>query len=186
MDADFLLIRKMKQGDEKAFDVFVHKYYEEILKYCTYHCLDMEYAKDLTQETFIRFFAKLSDYHYKGKNRNYLYTIAGNLCRDYYKRSTESPLDEQILNGQSDMQENMTETVIEKMTMDWALKQLPEELREILILYYFQELKLSEIADALQIGLPLVKYRIRQAKTQLETLLRKEGLYESGRNNRRI
>ena len=74
---DFLLIRKMKQGDDNAFDLFVHKYYQEILSYCYHHCFDQTYAEDFTQETFIRFFSKLPDYHYKGKTLNYLYTIAG-------------------------------------------------------------------------------------------------------------
>ena len=50
---DFLLIRKMKQGDDNAFDLFVHKYYQEILSYCYHHCFDQTYAEDLTQETTI-------------------------------------------------------------------------------------------------------------------------------------
>lgn len=45
----------MKQGDDNAFDLFVHKYYQEILSYCHHHCFDKTYAEDLTQETFIRF-----------------------------------------------------------------------------------------------------------------------------------
>ena len=63
MDFDLLLIQKMKRGNEKAFDVFVHKYYEKILKYCRYHCLDTSYAEDLTQETFLHFL------------KNYLITV---------------------------------------------------------------------------------------------------------------
>ena len=55
-----------------------------------------------------------------------------------------------------------------------ALDRLPAELREVIILYYFQELKLTEISSTLQIGLPLVKYRVKQAKTHLERLLREE------------
>ena len=89
MDVDFLLLMKMKQGEEDAFDKFIRKYYEEILKYCTYHCFDSEYARDLTQETFLRFFANLSVYQYCGKTKNYLYTIAGNLCKNYYKKKKE-------------------------------------------------------------------------------------------------
>lgn len=64
---DFLLIRKMKQGDDDALDLFVHKYYQDILNYCHYHCSDKTYAEDLAQETFVHFFSKLSDYHYRGK-----------------------------------------------------------------------------------------------------------------------
>lgn len=50
----------------------------------------------------------------------------------------------------------------------------------MIILYYFQNLKLSEIAGVLQINLSLVKYRIRQAKKQLEQYLGEEDFYESG------
>lgn len=53
MDTDFKLIKQMRQGDEAAFDLFIHKYYSDILRYCTYHCHDSEEAKDLTQDTFM-------------------------------------------------------------------------------------------------------------------------------------
>ena len=178
---DFLLIRKMKQGDDNAFDLFVHKYYQEILSYCYHHCFDQTYAEDLTQETFIRFFTKLSDYHYKGKTLNYLYTIASNLCKDYLKKIKEIPLEENEI-----VEENQMENILNKILVEQALKQLPVELCEVLTLYYFQELKLTEISDTLQIGLPLVKYRLRKAKIQLEEVLRKEEYDEFGRKNENV
>lgn len=180
MNVDFLLIKRMKQGNEEAFDVFVHKYYEEILKYCSYHCFDRAYAEDLTQETFVRFFTKLSDYRYMGKTRNYLYTIAGNLCRDYYKKIKEAPVDEQAITEATGLAKNQEETILNKVTMEWALGQLSDELREVVVLYYFQERKLTEVAAILQIGLPLVKYRVRQAKIRLKELFGKEDLYGFG------
>ena len=61
-----------------------------------------------------------------------------------------------------------------RLDMEEALRRLPGEFREILILYYFQERKQREIADILGIGLPLVKYRLKQAKEQLGELLGKE------------
>lgn len=174
VNIDFLLIQRMKRGDENAFDVFIRKHYEEILKYCSYHCLDTSYAEDLTQETFLHFFQKLSDYRYMGKTRNYLYTIAGNLCRDYYKKAKESLIEEQSGEIQNSLQQSETEDILNKITIEAALSNLPDELREVIVLYYFQELKLAEISAALQIGLPLVKYRIKQAKMRLEKLLREE------------
>ncbi len=95
MNSDFVLIMKMKRGDEAALERFVRKYYQIILNYCNYHCFDGSYAEDLTQETFARFFEKLSDYRCMGKTLNYLYTIAGNLCRDYYKKKKESLLEDE-------------------------------------------------------------------------------------------
>jgi len=171
----------MKQGEEAAFDLFVRKYYKEILAYCGYRCPDKKYAEDMTQETFVRFFANLSDYYYKGKTKNYLYTIAGNLCKDYLRKVKEVPVEESELSTKTESVGYPMEDVLNKLTVEWALKQLPNELSEVVILYYFQELKLTEIADILHISLPLVKYRLRQAKVQLLYLFRKEESYESGR-----
>ena len=165
----------MKQGEETAFDLFVRKYYKEILNYCGYRCPDKKYVEDMTQETFVRFFTNLSDYHYKGKTKNYLYTIAGNLCKDYLRKVKEVPVEELELSTKIESAGYPMEDVLNKLTVEWALKQLPDELSEVIILYYFQELKLTEIADVLHISLPLVKYRLRQAKVQLLKLFQKGG-----------
>lgn len=181
MDVDFLLIRKMKQGDDDAFDTFVRKYYDDILKYCSYHCFDAEYAEDLTQETFVNFFAKLSDYRHKGKTKNFLYTIAGNLCKNYYKQHKSISIDEEQLSEMESTSGNPEENITDRVMLEWALEQLPEEFRQVIDLYYFQEMKLTEIASALGIGLPLVKYRLKQARTRLQVLLGKEeAVNESG------
>ena len=79
MDKDFLLINKMKNGDESAMESFVCRYYPKILCYCHYHVSDKGYAEDITQETFVKFFGALSVYRHHGKALNYLYTIAANL-----------------------------------------------------------------------------------------------------------
>ena len=180
MDADFLLIKKMKRGDETALDLFVHKYYGEILKYCGYHCADRAYAEDLTQETFVHFFAKLSKYQYRGKTKNYLYTIAGNLCRDFYRKARELPAEEQALQENIEAEDcSMEYSILNKLMIESALGQLSDELREIVILYFFQELKLAEIADILGISLSLVKYRVRQSKILLKEVMRKEEQHDS-------
>ncbi|MDK2587339.1 RNA polymerase sigma factor [Romboutsia sedimentorum] len=176
MDVEFILIRRMKRGDKYSFDIFVNKYYEAILKYCTYHCPNQQCAEDLTQETFIKFFSELSDYDCKGKTKNYLYTIARNLCKDYYKKIKEVPIENMKPYENIAQEEYESENTINNMIIQWALNQLPYELREVIILYYFHDLKLKEIAIILKISLPLVKYRVKQAKLQLEKLLRKEDI----------
>lgn len=174
MDIDFFLIQKMKRGNEAAFDVFVRKYYTEILQYCRYHCHDSFYAEDLTQETFVRFFTKLSDYHYIGKTKNYLFTIAGNLCKDYYKKIKEGILEEPDWDKHYSINGSEIEEIYNKIAVQVALDNLPIELREVVVLYYFQDMKLAEIADTLNIGLPLVKYRMKQAKVKLEKMLKED------------
>lgn len=67
MDADWILIHKIRNGDEAAIDSFVRKYYSPILKYCFYRTSDSIQAEDLAQETFYRFFKTFSAYKHKGK-----------------------------------------------------------------------------------------------------------------------
>lgn len=169
MDKDFLLVLKMKNGDEKAMEQFVKQYYAQILQYCHYHSNGRAQAEDLTQETFARFFAALGGYSHIGKAINYLYVIARNVCIDSCHKQPEIPL-----TNSSEPCENPLENVDGKVDMERALQKLPEELREVVILHYFQELSLRETAEVLKIGLPLVKYRIKRAKEQLHSLLEKE------------
>lgn len=169
MDADFLLLHRMRHGDDQAIEDFVRKYYPMILRYCHLHIQDTGYAEDLTQETFVRFFRTLHHYQHYGKAANYLYVIAGNLCRDYHRKQEEIPVEE--LPEQPVYQ---MEDLDLRMDVHQALEQLPPELREVTILYFFQELKQKEIARILGISLPLVKYRIRRAKELLEQWIGKE------------
>lgn len=179
MDTDFLLIRKIKSGDGSAGDAFVRKYYSDILKFCSYHCTNRENAQDMTQETFVRFFSKLSNYQHQGKAKNYLYTIAGNLCIDANRKLKEWNLtqDKELSEiGKEDCKIQKTE---DQMTLFWALNQLPDDLREVIILYYFQEFKIREIAALLRISTPLTKYRLKQGRQKLQEVIKKEAIDES-------
>ena len=169
MDADFLLIHRMKSGDDTAIETFVRKYYPVILRYCHLHIKDKSYAEDATQEVFSRFFRTLNQYQHYGKAQNYLYVIAGNICRDFYRKPSELSMEE------------LTEYLVFEMEpldlrldVHMALEKLPPELREVTILFFFQEVKQKEIAKILGIGLPLVKYRIKRAKELLAGYLGKE------------
>lgn len=177
MDADFLLIYRMKQGETAAVEVFVRKYYADILKYCRYHLTDFGQAEDMAQETFERFFRNIQEYSHYGKAKNYLYTIAGNLCKNYQKQDRELPTEDtwlaEAVSG-ADISNGSPGLSVENLDLYSAMAQLLPELRNVLILYYFQGLKQKEIADILGIGLPLVKYRLSRAKELLRDMM-KEG-----------
>jgi RNA polymerase sigma factor, sigma-70 family len=169
MDDDYYLIGKMKKGDDNSMELFIRKYYPEILKYCYRNLRGSNIAEDITQETFVYFVKSLNRYHHYGKARNYLYTIAGNLCKNQYKMRSFVLLEEQV--QALEAAESDIET---RLDMENALQKLSAEFREILILHYFQDLKLKEIARILEIGLPLVKYRLAKAKEKLKIIMEEE------------
>ncbi len=174
MDTDLILIRQMKRGDDAAFDAFVRKYYADILRYCAFHSKSREEAEDLTQETFVRFFAKLSEYRHVGKAKNYLYTIAANLCKNAFAKRAPLTAEEETLEALGERAADAENAATTHLLLEWALGELPPEQREVVILHYYQDLKQREIAEILEIGLPLVKYRLRQAKLRLSELIGKE------------
>lgn len=169
MDSDFLLIQKMKMGNVQAIDMFVQKYYPPILKYCHLHIKDYGYAEDMAQETFERFFRTFHNYQHYGKAVNFLYVIAANCCKDYYRKRIEL-----LTNELPEQMDNSMEYIDDWMDVHIALDRLPDELKEAAILFFFQELKQKEISRILGIGLPLVKYRVKKAKELLGTVLERK------------
>ena len=169
MDSDFLLIHRMKNGDDAAIETFVRKHYPVILRYCHLHLSDKSYAEDATQEVFARFFRTLNQYQHYGKAQNYLYVIAANICRDFYRDPQEASIEELLEEPVSEMP-----PLDLRLDVHMALEKLPPELREVSILFFFQEVKQKEIAKILRISLPLVKYRIKRAKELLAGYLGKE------------
>lgn len=168
MDLDFLILHQMKNGDKQAVERFVRKYYPDILRYCYLHISDQDYAEDITQETFEHFFSALDRYQYRGKTKNYLYTIAANLCRDYYRKHREIPA--------AELPEQSVEPIAlaeEKLDIGEALNHLQMELREVTILYYFRDRTQKEIAEILGISQTVVQRRLERARNQLRIFLEK-------------
>lgn len=97
---------------------------------------------------------------------------------DYKKRRKELYFEDDEFNFNQNFNSPNQSDLQTKLLIDELLSQLSDELREVLELYYIHDLKAKEIALLLQIGLPLVKYRLRQAKQKLKLFLEKEDTYE--------
>ena len=75
-----------------------------------------------------------------------------------------------------DIEDENPKNIEIRIDIERALEQLPEEIKEIVILFFFQGLKQKEIADLLNIKLSLVKYRVSKAKELLAKQLEVEKL----------
>ncbi|MGI6257582.1 MAG: RNA polymerase sigma factor [Anaerovoracaceae bacterium] len=184
MESDYILVHKMRNGDERAMEIFVGKYYSDILNYCHYRTWDLQVAEDLTQDVFANFFRRLPMYKHRGKLANYLYTIAGNVCKDYHRGKKEWPIsveEGRIAGVLREKGENdPAGRWAARMDIKEAVGKLPEEFQEVIVFRYFMDMKQKDIARVCGISLPLVKYRLKQAKDKLITLLedKEEGKHE--------
>lgn len=175
MESDYILVHKMRNGDERAMEIFVVKYYSDILNYCHYRTWDLQAAEDLTQDVFVNFFRRLPMYKHRGKLANYLYTIAGNVCKDYRRGKKEPSVSMEEGRAAGSLREkgekDPAERWVERMDIKEAIGKLPEEFQEVIVFGYFLGMKQKDIARVCGISLPLVKYRLKQAKDKLVTLL---------------
>lgn len=157
----------MKNGDEAAINEFVEKFYPQVLRYCRLHISDPQDAEDIAQECFERFFRNFRSYKSYGKSGAYLCAIAGNLCKDYYRKMKEIPLSELP-------EEAASPDYDSRLYVYEAINSLPEDIRETAILFFVQELKQRDIAKILCISSSLVKYRIKRARELISKYLETE------------
>lgn len=167
------LLRRAQEGDKEALDKLIRRYYDKIYAYCYHKTNDSGAAEDICQDTFISMLEHLGEYKHYNKFLNFLYVIAGNKCKDYFKKKKPVYLDEipedKLQNGQQ--QSDLEDGVLIKELVN----NLPGELREVIILRFYQELKYQDIARILQISNSLVKYRVKKAISYLQAEMERSG-----------
>ncbi len=156
-------IKQLKKGDRKGIDFLFDKYYDRVYGYCYRHVSHRETAQDLTQEVFLRVFKRIEDYRHYGKFENYLYVIAGNLCKDLYKKRKCCSLDDMELQTEEEGFARIEQALVVKEAID----RLPELEREIVILRFYQDRKITDIAKILNMKLSTVKYHLKKGQELL-------------------
>lgn len=151
------IIRNAQAGDKQALDNLVRRYYDKIYSYCYHHVQDEQMAEDICQETFYRALSNIEKYKHYDKFQNYLYVIAGNQCKDYYKKKKPIYMADVPIN------ESSIESFEEVVTMKELVQRLPIELKEVVVLRYYQDLKYQDIAKIIHCSASLVKYRVQKA-----------------------
>ena len=164
---DRKMLRKIFSGEEMSTEQVIHENYEAIYK---------EKSQDLTQMVFLKFLEHMECYEEWGKLKNYLYVVAGNTIKDFHKKKQELLVESVPDEIQHTLQEQgPEERVLNQMYLTMALEELSEIEREIVILRYYQDLRLKEIAQILQMPVSTVRYRLKQAKKQMQEKLNSKG-----------
>jgi len=140
--------------------------YDKINRYCFFKIHNEYIAEDLTQETFLRYFSQ-NTYLEHGKQMAYLYTIARNLCINYYKKEKWEELLEDV---SVDNMGNLEMNIVVRQ----AVNRLPEELQELILLRFVNELSIKEIAFIMNLSRFSVRRRMNNALEKLNELLGEE------------
>lgn len=139
----------MKRLREGGPLLHLEEQYDRIYKYLYFRLHDRHAAEDMTQEAFLRF---LRSRTYRDENRQlqYLYTIARNLCSQYYRDKVISySLDEETDIPETDGFEN---SLIQRLSLQTALESLSPEEKELLFLRYVNDVPVPVIGGLYQIS----------------------------------
>lgn len=146
--------------------------YDKIYKFCCLRIKDSEKAEDITQETFLRYLEN-PRYHNASEEIKLLYTIAGNLCIDEYRKKQSLPLPDDLPDN-SDSEKGFTDHI----ALKYALNLLSEIDRELVLLRYVNEVPLSVMSKIYNMSRFALGRRLKKILTQLRNSFEKEDGYE--------
>lgn len=182
-DEDLMLLITEK-SDKQAFDLLYHRY-SKSLHYFFYRMLgaDSDLADDFLQELFIKVIEKGYLFNKERKFKTWLYFIAGNMCKNEYRRKDNAMKSHEEYTIMSQGQAlNIHHGHIDSRSFSRELNECIDNLesihKEVIVLRYQQELSVKEIAEIIECSEGTIKSRIHYALQKLEKELAhyREGL----------
>ena len=182
--ADEELLALFRQGTHEAFGALVRRYEGELYGYLRRYLGDRDLADDVFQNTFLQLYTKIDQYGTGRPVRPWLYAIATNQAIDALRRQNRHQTVRLHLDGDdandTDMPGLLTlleshgpspleqlQTEERKQLIRATVEKLPDFLKQVVILAYYQGLKYKDVADILGIPVGTVKSRLHTALSKL-------------------
>ena len=175
---DVQLIRSTLSGDDAAFNTLVQKYQKNVHALVWRKIGDFHYAEEITQDTFLQAYKKLSTLKNHNQFAGWLYVIANRLCINWMRKkkppmqSLEGTRAEEVARlsyshyvseaREAEVAEHRSE-IVEKL-----LSRLPESERTVVTLYYLGEMTSKEIGKFLGVSVKTIHSRLHRARKRLQ------------------
>jgi len=152
------------------FEELYEKYATDVLRVCYFYLGDRQKAEDVCQDVFVRLMVNAPELE-EGREKAWLLKVALNRCRDLWRGSWArrvvlgSPVFE-LIPAPDD-----TPRRDDEEAMMTAVHQLPPAFREVILLHYYQNLGISEIAILMDLPEGTISSRLSRGRKKLETIL---------------
>ena len=154
---------------EEAFIALVEAEQTSLLRMCYMVLRDREAAQDAVQETFLKAYRALGQFRGQSSGRTWLVTIAMNTCRDMRRSAWLRYMDRRVT--PEDLPEAATPPAEDDRELTLRVMQLPDKLREVIVLYYYQDMNTVEMARSLGLPQSTVATRLKRAREKLREVL---------------
>ena len=160
------------ESKEEKITRIMAQYGSHLKRLCFLYLRDEHAAQDAAQETFFKVYKHLDSFRGDCAEKTWITRIAVNTCRDMLRTAWFRRIDRRVTPEDLDKPD---ETPTPDRTVSEAVMRLPARYREIILLYYYQNMNTSEIAQALRVSVNTVKSRLLRGKEKLKNEL--EGWY---------
>lgn len=168
------LIKRLKRRDEKAYEDVLDLYGNRLFKTCYLILKDEKEAEDVVQETYLRLFNNIDKFKGKSSLYTWIYRIALNISKDKLRTSNDFFLLDEFLES-DEMVEQEVLDIIDREVLRKELFNLDHIYKEVLILFYFEELSIKEIMDILDEKEGTIKSRLSRGRILLREKIEKGG-----------
>lgn len=182
VDPDLASLERARAGDNGAFEALVLRYQARIVNYASAMVHDAGAAEDVAQETFVRAWRALGRFRGESTFKTWLYRIATNVARTHLdRRGRRARIADRSLDDEAEPLQagdvpspapDAETALVRREAIDRALSELPDELRQALVLRDVEGLDYKEIAGVTGAPIGTVESRIFRARRRLRTLLR--------------
>ncbi|HYY34193.1 MAG TPA: RNA polymerase sigma factor [Gaiellaceae bacterium] len=175
---DLDVLRKAQRGDERAFRVILNTYETPVFNYVLRMVGDRALAEDLSQEIFLRIYQGLPGFSLRCRFTTWLFQVAKNRVLDELRARERKPQSTLTLDDLPPLEVvDAPPERVETIDAVWrAVADLNADLKMALLLRDVVGLSYTEIADALEITLATVKWRIFKAREEVQLALVREGV----------
>lgn len=185
-DDDLSLVKRLQDGDENALEQLMERYKNPLYGFIYRYVQTGSEAADILEETFVKLYINRSKFEPRAKFSTWLYTIAGNLCRDHARKKKRRPGDYASGTDHSVTLEKTSDPAFSDMgpspaeaaarNEDYRLLQatiqtLPHELKTALVLFSLEGNSQEETAAKLGCSAKAVESRVYRAKKILKKKL---------------
>ncbi len=165
MRSDEDLMAAVASGDETALTALIDRYAANVHAYLLRHCGNREDADDLLQETWVRVARSARSFDTARRFRSWIYGIATNLARDLFRRRMTR--ERALRDLSTHPPEEPGADSVDRGELRERIAELPENMRAVLLLRYYEGMSEAEMAEALEIPRGTVKSRLHAALRRL-------------------
>ena len=167
------LMEQVAAGDLEAFGELVRRHQDSAWRIAYHYLGNRAEAEDMAQEAFLKILDAAPRYRHTAQFSTYLYRVIANLCMDYHRKKRPQYVEKMpTQRSRADQPDARLDSAERDRAIQEALEELPSRQRMAVVMCYFEDLTLADIADAMDTTYKAVERLLARGRKSLGSRLK--------------